>query len=202
VLRRQRPSLLWPGIGLLLAGGGVLGLLQALGAVDVNWTAALAGGVILVGVLMAVSGWHGRAAGLAFVGVLLLLAMGIGLSASGAFRGGIGERIEQPKRLADLSRSYRLGIGALEIDLTRLALEAGERTVAARLGIGRLLVTVPPDVRVSVHGYTGIGDSTVFGRDRNGTSVSQQFTDPAFGTARKRLVLDLHVGIGDLVVRR
>jgi phage shock protein PspC (stress-responsive transcriptional regulator) len=200
--RRGRPSLFWPGIGLLFVAGGVLGLLQALDTVDVNWTAALAGGVILVGALMALAGWQGHAAGLAFLGVLLLLAMGVGLSASGAFEGGIGERIEQPHRVADLPGRYRLGIGNLEVDLSRLGVRPGQRTIKANLGIGKLQVTVPPGTALSVHAHTGVGNTDVFGRTRSGTGVSQRFEDKGFETARKRLVLDLRVGIGDLVVRR
>ncbi|MGZ4358624.1 MAG: PspC domain-containing protein [Gaiellaceae bacterium] len=199
---RPRPSLFWPGAGLLLAAGGLLGLLQSLDALDVNWSAALAGGVILIGVLMAVAGWHAHTAGLAFLGLVLLLAMALALSASGVVRGGIGDRLEQPTVAADLGARYRLGIGDLRLDLSRLVLRPGERHVKASVGIGKLLVTVPPNVAVSVNGRAGIGNTDLYGRARGGTHVSQSSTDAGFDGSARRLVLDLHVSVGDLVVRR
>src|SRR5439155_21841969 len=46
-------------LGTVVAGAGVLGILQATDTVDVNWTIALAGGVVLVGVGVAVGAFFG-----------------------------------------------------------------------------------------------------------------------------------------------
>ena len=71
--------------------------------------------------------------------------------------GGIGEETERPRTVTDLEDRYDLGIGSLKLDLTRLELEE-DTTVEAEVGIGELVVAVPPDVTVVVDAHVGAGE--------------------------------------------
>jgi phage shock protein PspC (stress-responsive transcriptional regulator) len=197
----RRRSLFWPGFGVLLAAGGLLGLLDAVDAVGVNWTVALAVGVILVGVLVAAAGWWSGAAGLGILGVVLALAMGVALAAHIPVSGGVGDRSVRPVQIADL-KQYKLGIGNLSVDLRDLDLTGRETHVRARVGIGHLEIRVPRDVAVSVTGNARAGDVRIFDREDNGTRVHTRFSDPGYATAATRLAIDAKVGLGNIEVRR
>lgn len=201
--RDTRPSLFWPGLGLLIAAGGVLGLLDALDAVDVNWGVALAAGGVVAGILVALGFlWRG-AAGLALLAIPLLLAMGAALALDDvSLRGGVGDRLERPVLAADLQRDYRLGIGDLEVDLRDLELPPGETKLTAHVGIGELVVDLPANVAVSVTGSVRGGDMQILGRERDGWRVRDRVVDPSFAEAKTRLLLDATVGFGDVEVRR
>ncbi len=112
---------------------------------------------------------------------------------------GTGNRYYQPATTSALRHEYRLGIGKLEIDLSQLKLAAngGPTTIDARLGTGHLEVVVPKGVTVLSHSRVVWGDSRMLGQEESGHDVTD-----TVGQAHARLVLDAHVGIGDVEVRR
>jgi phage shock protein PspC (stress-responsive transcriptional regulator)/predicted membrane protein len=115
---------------------------------------------------------------------------------------GVGDRSWAPTTAASLQRDYTLGIGSLRLDLSDLQLPPGQsRRVKARVGIGELKVTVPPDAQVKVDGVTRFGDVTVFGRHDEGRDATVTI-DSRNGEPARTLVLDLHVAAGDLQVDR
>src|SRR5207247_7544433 len=69
--RDARPSVFWPGLGVLIAAAGVIGLLDVLDVADVDWRAVLAGGVIVAGGLVALGFFWRGAAALGVIGLLL-----------------------------------------------------------------------------------------------------------------------------------
>lgn len=113
-------------------------------------------------------------------------------------RNGIGERIYVPAAAADVHRHYRLGIGDLRLDLSGVEFPAGDTEVDLRVGIGRLVVTVPQDVTLRVEASAQAGATRVLGRHDDGRNAGVKVT----GTGRRLLVLNAKVGLGDVQVKR
>ena len=200
--RDTRPSIFWPGLGVLLAAAGVVGLLDVLDVADIDWRAVLAGGVILAGALVALGFFWRGAAPLGVIGFVLAIAMAGTLALRDvSLRGGVGDRVVRPESLGDLENAYRLGIGQLELDLRALQLPPGETRVAARVGIGELDVDVPEGVALEVNGKVHGGDANILGRKESGWRFRKRVVDPGAEKATRRLVLDVDVGLGDLEVR-
>jgi Cell wall-active antibiotics response 4TMS YvqF len=197
----RQPSLLLPGLGVLLAAAGALALLDAVG-VDVRWDVALAVGAIGTG-LAVVAGvaLRRRTGGLVVVG-LVLATLAVAVSAVDVrLEGPIGSRAYSPAETSDLKRDYDLSIGDLELDLSNAALAAGETEVDANVGIGELMVTVPDDVAVDVDASASAGEVTVFGRSESGVDAELSASIHAPSSDRT-LRIDAHVGLGDIVVER
>jgi predicted membrane protein len=110
---------------------------------------------------------------------------------------GVGSRSYQPAVAASIQSPYRLGIGNLDVDLSHVSFGPEATTVELRLGIGKMLVTVPHDATVLTHAHVAWGDSSILGNEQNGHAVHADVGDP-----HSRLVLDAHVGIGKLEVVR
>jgi phage shock protein PspC (stress-responsive transcriptional regulator) len=110
---------------------------------------------------------------------------------------GIGNRSYQPALPAAVDTSYRLGIGNLDVDLSKVTFGPGPRTVHLDLGIGNMQITIPQDVTVLTHGRVSWGDSEILGNEQNGHNV-----DTDVGNPKPQLVLHAHVGIGHLEVTR
>jgi phage shock protein PspC (stress-responsive transcriptional regulator) len=137
---------------------------------------------------------------LATIAILILLAIAGGLAFTAVYLhpgDGIGQRTYRPLTAAALRDEYKLGVGELDVDLSRLGLPPGTTTVHMRVGIGQLHVTVPRGVTVRTLGKVSWGNATVLGHQESGHDVH---TD--VGAARARLVLDGKVGIGQLEVDR
>jgi phage shock protein PspC (stress-responsive transcriptional regulator) len=188
-------------LGLLVVAAGVLAIVAAAG-VDVPWAVALAVAAGAVGVAVVVGaflrlrvGWLIVLGGL--LGAAAILASTINLRLGD----GVGDRSYAPATVADLDDPYRLGIGELNLDLSRLELEPGITNVVASVGIGHLLVTVPPDVAVHVDSDVDWGDSDVLGSEKNGHDVEHEVDRPGREGA-PLLELDLGVGAGQVEVRR
>jgi phage shock protein PspC (stress-responsive transcriptional regulator) len=198
----RRPSLLGPVVGLLLAGAGLLGLLDVLDAVDVDGEVALASATALVGAAVVGGAFAGRrVGGLVVLGVALLLAFGTAAASPVSLRAGIGERVEHPFTASDLESEYELGIGDFTVELDSVALEPGRTNVDVRLGIGDLVITVPEGVGLEVDGHAGAGSVDVLGHEDDGAGADEHVIVPPAEPGGPVLVLDANVGVGDLAVR-
>jgi len=197
----RQPSLLLPGLGVLLAAAGALALLEAVG-VDVRWDVALAVGAIGTGVaVVAGVALRRRTGGLVVVG-LVLATLAIAVSAVDVrLEGPIGTRVYSPLETGDLKRDYDISIGDLRLDLSNAALAAGDTEVDANVGIGELTVIVPDDVAVDVDASASAGEVTVFGRSESGVDAELSRSTGTFGSDRT-LRIDAHVGLGDVIVER
>jgi hypothetical protein len=111
---------------------------------------------------------------------------------------GVGHRTYAPAALADLNRSYRLGVGGLRLDLTNVRLPVGETEVSARVDVGGLRVIVPSDAAVRVRGDVRLGYLNLLGEADHGRKVDDTVTE----TGERMLVLDTHVGVGSVRVTR
>jgi phage shock protein PspC (stress-responsive transcriptional regulator) len=186
-------------LGLLVVGAGILGLLAASG-VDLPWAVVFAVGAGAVGAAVVAGAFlHQRVGWLVVLG-MLLGAIAILISTISLRLGdGVGDRTYAPRTVDALKAHYRLGIGNLEVDLSKLELPAGTTRVDADLGIGHLRVIVPPDVSVRVHGHADYGELDLPGGvGGNGRGVSSDY-GPSTGA---RLVIDADVGAGQVEVER
>lgn len=193
-------------VGVLIVGLGVIWLLDAVGAVDVDWDVLLPVALIVVGVALVVAAWQGRGrGGLIALGIVLTVILTIATVVRVPLSGGIGDRVEQPTSLGAVADPFELAIGELTVDLNDLTWSGadvpGEVRVEATVGMGQLVVLVGPDFPcVSVHAEAGVGEVVVFGERRSG--VSPEFRTEAVCLAAPLLALELSVGIGQVEVRR
>jgi predicted membrane protein len=116
--------------------------------------------------------------------------------------GGVGEKHVTPQTVAEVDQEYHHGIGEMQIDFTHVDF-VNRRTydVKATVGIGHLLVLVPRDVTVEVHGHAGAGEIRVLDDHEGGLRVDRDTTVTAAGENPPHLVLDLEVGVGQVEVQ-
>ncbi len=191
--------------GAIIALLGVGWLLEALDVAQVPWKVLLPATLIFVGAALIAGSRSSRNHGpLVAVGIVLTALLSLGTAVDLPLAGGAGARIERPTSLAGVQGEYRLGLGELTIDLTRLPppMEGAKPVrIRVRVGMGRLVVLLPVHVLASVLGHAGIGDVEVFGRRRSGFDVQYGFEpDVASGTPIP-FALDLSVGVGSVEVR-
>jgi len=113
---------------------------------------------------------------------------------------GVGERNDAPAVAADVHSKYTLGIGHLGLDFSRVQLPKGETFVKATVGIGEIVVTVPPNATVDANGRVQAGQLTLLDQQDSGTHVHSHIDDRT-GSGRV-IVLDLRAGIGNVRVQR
>jgi predicted membrane protein len=111
---------------------------------------------------------------------------------------GIGSRTYVPQSAADVHHKYKLGIGDLTVDVGNVEFPAGETEIASRVGIGKLVITVPSDVAVRVNASAQIGEARVFDRRDDGRNAGVKVN----GNGRRVLILDAKVGLGTVQVKR
>lgn len=197
----RRPSLGLPTFGVLLAAGGLLALLEMLG-IDVPWGIALAVAAIAVGLVVALGAiLHLRTGALFLVGIVLAGTAIVVSTADVHLKGSVGERVVNAGSVSDLQRNYDVAVGELRLDLRNVALPAGETHVDADVGVGQLTVTIPDDANVVVSASNGVGNIDVLGQVRDGWDKDVHVNALSSGSAAT-LVLDVHVDLGDIDVRR
>jgi phage shock protein PspC (stress-responsive transcriptional regulator) len=158
------------GAAALLIAAAIAFLLVATGAIDPDATdvavglavaAALTGAGAVAGAVLQRRG----AITLVVLGLLLAGASaGVGLVAD-ELDDGVGWRTERPASAADIPDEYRLGVGALDVDLRDTDLPAGATTVRAQVRAGELTVLVPRGVRVTSIGPTEVSGVAAVNRE-------------------------------------
>jgi Cell wall-active antibiotics response 4TMS YvqF len=108
---------------------------------------------------------------------------------------GIGDRAYAPTSAADVRREYKLGVGSLELDLSRVPV-AEEVHVEARVGIGKLRVIVPRRASVVVDARVKAGSISSLGRHDDGRNARVRVT------GGDKLFLEARVGAGRIEVER
>ena len=196
-----KPSLLAPVLGMLLAAAGLFGLLAVLDVYDVDVAVALAAGLAIVGVAIAVGAFtQRRVGGLVVLGLFLLAAFGVAAVTPVSVSAGIGEKSERP--VTTLQRDYELGVGELDLDLTDFPWQRGTTSVDASVGIGRLVITVPEDVALEVDARTGVGKVDVLGATDDGVGAHRTLSLPGASPDAPVLDVEADVAVGDIEVER
>ena len=195
-----------PGTVVRRAAQGV-GLLVGCFALAVAsfFASGLGGGVVVAAIVIAAGAGLVAAAFVGGARWLVLPALAIALplafvSAAGIdLEGGFGERLERPGTLAELKQGYRLGAGALVIDLRGIALPPGDLPMSVRIGAGHAQVIVDEGVCVASRAEIGMGGVAIFDYDSGGIDVDWRDTRRAAADT-PRLVIDGDVGLGLLEV--
>jgi phage shock protein PspC (stress-responsive transcriptional regulator) len=203
--RTPRSRLATVVLAVLLVGGGVAWLLDALDLVEVDWTDRLALGLVVVGVGLLIAAWRGRAWALVPVGLLFALLIVTAEALVVPVDAGTGEQTEIVDTRAELARDHELFAGQLTLDLRDVRLSAGETArVEAAVGAGQMRVLVPEDATVTVDADVRIGEVVSDGgpeANESGLGLDERFT--LAGAARgPEIDLDLFVGFGSLEVTR
>ena len=92
-------------------------------------------------------------------------------------RGGIGDSQWRPTTPAQVASQYRLAIGNMQVDLSAVDFKPGTTHVTATVGVGRLVVELPPGPAVSVTAHSGMGDVQLFGQDDGGLGTTPLHVD-------------------------
>ena len=197
--RRRGPRLFWFTAALVVLAIGVLGTVDLAGASVADGAyPALALGVI--GAMLVVGSFFGRAGGLILVGLLTVPVL---LGATAADRIDTEPLQETPTSAASLDPSYRMGVGELVIDLRDIEDldELDGRVLDITVQVGRIEVLVPRDLTVeataTVHGP---GEIRLFGEQRGGIDTQATETHDG-GPGSPVLQLDAETNLGEIVVR-
>jgi phage shock protein PspC (stress-responsive transcriptional regulator) len=206
--RREKPWALI-GLGLLALAGLIL-----LGSNDF-WPSG-DGVWIVLAVVGAIILWRQRRADRGkrrtlrvFLGVLAALIVAavasaaVAIAAIGNLGDGVGDRTYLVTSQADLSKTYKLGIGTLEVDLSHAQLPAGRTPLRLKAGFARIHLIVPKDAVVAYRAKGDLADLKVLGQERNGWKVVTAGRDaPLTAAGGPVLVVDANVGAGEIDIDR
>jgi phage shock protein PspC (stress-responsive transcriptional regulator) len=197
--RKRGPKLFWFTMALVALAVGVVGIVDVSGA-SVAGSTYPAVALAVIGVMLLVDSFFGRAGGLILVGLLAAAATGIGL----ASEKWDSENVEiVPSSTAEVDDTYSYDVGEYVLDLTQLSDpdELDGRTIDMSLSVGELDVVVPRDMDVTVTGnVNGPGGITLFGEDSGGIDTTSTRTYDG-GDGVPRVTLDLQVDVGHIDVR-
>jgi predicted membrane protein len=186
--------------GLALIALGIGWLLEIVG-VDVPWDLVFPAALIVIGVTLIAASPRGTSqAGLLTAGVALTAFLVLASAVNVSLRGGVGVRTEHPASYSAIAEEYRLGIGDLTLDLSDVDDLAGVpvRAIHVGVGVGHLVVLVPPDTTVHVSASAALGSVHVFGQTDSGFDASRVTSrDPGLAAG---LDLVLSVGLGQVEV--
>ncbi|MDX3530530.1 PspC domain-containing protein [Streptomyces sp. ID05-39B] len=200
----------WSFLLALVAGGLATRLTWDEHPLGTSLQAGLSVALIVLGLGIAVSSLLGRTG----AGSVLLALVTAGLlAASTAVPKDVGTRwidtTWRPTAVADVRESYDLGTGDATLDLSRLRPAKGQTvSTNAEVGLGRLRVIVPPDVRVTVRIDVGLGDIQLPGENQEDVDVEPgkhkevTLAPVSGGKDTGTIDLDLQVGAGQAEVAR
>ena len=111
---------------------------------------------------------------------------------------GIGDHTYVVTSAQELKDDYRLGIGSLELDLSRMQFPAGTTHLETSVDVGDLQVILPPGVTLDGYGEARAGHVNLLGTEEDGWNADVDLP----GSGDRVLQLVAHVGAGNLRVER
>jgi hypothetical protein len=197
------------GLGLLALAGLIL-----LGSNDI-WPSGT-GLWIVLAVVGAIILWRQRRAErgkrrvlpvvLGVLAALIVAAVASGavaVATVGNIGDGVGDKTYRVSSPADLSKTYKLGIGTLEVDLSHAQLPAGRTPLRLKAGFARIHLVVPKDAVVVYRAKGDLADLKVLGQERDGWKVVTAGRDrPLTAAGGPVLVVDANVGAGEIDIDR
>jgi phage shock protein PspC (stress-responsive transcriptional regulator) len=192
-----RPSWLTPlTLGAITIVAGIMLALDLADVADPSTSDYAMAGLILCALGLIASAFVDRAYGLIPIGLAFAAVLAVSLWIPSWWDDGIGQRRYEPVAASELEPSYRLGVGELIVDLTRLPVQPGTTHVELDLGVGSALVLVPPGVNLDVRAHTDIGETELLNDDHDG-SQSLHYDAPGSDAT---LVIDADVAVGKIEV--
>ncbi len=203
--RRRGPLLFMPTLALIALGLGVLGLFDTNGY-DVPDAGYPALALALVGAMLVVGSFFGRAGGLVLLALVSAAAM-VGSAVAEPSYSGTRDLTVTPTSTTALADSYSLPAGRITLDLSRLR-EPGAlagRELDLDVNAGEIVVVVPGYVDVDVDARVRFGGAidTPDGltHDGWGTDVQRVYAGPP-GVTGPPLRLVLNADFGHIDIRR
>ncbi|GEL16216.1 PspC domain-containing protein [Pseudonocardia asaccharolytica] len=212
---RRRSKVTAVTLALALLTGGVLGSLLLLGH-GVTTLPVLFGIVLVIlGAGLVIGSFVRGGRGLIpFALLTAVLTWGSMVAPLSTMDGGIGDTRAAPTAITVLAPEYQRAIGSIELDLRHLDLSVPPGTdpadlppvrTSASVGVGHVLVQVPANADLTIHGSAGAGN-VEFGTQRSdGPRAALTITDDlgADGVRSGRpLELELRAGLGEVLVQR
>ncbi|SDE90579.1 PspC domain-containing protein [Pseudonocardia oroxyli] len=211
---RRRSRLTPITLALALLGGGVAGVLVMLTSGLMGLPIVFATALTIVGFGLVVGSFARTGRGLIpFALILALLTWGA-VETRGilpTLGRDVGDISVAPTDPAALAPRYDRGAGTITLDLSRLdttvpaGTDATPIRTAASVGLGEIVVTVPPDADLTVRAHADLGDVSYGTTDQGGTDAQLSVVDDlgADGVRSGRPIeLDLQAGLGQVEVRR
>jgi phage shock protein PspC (stress-responsive transcriptional regulator) len=194
--RRDHPARV---VGLGLVAVAILALLARADtwpSAGAAWFLVLIAGVILLWT----SGRRGIVAALATVAALIVVAIFTAVVVAFAWFNvslgdGIGKHTYTPTQVSSLASEYKLGVGRLTLDLTRLPAGA-PASVSAKVDIGELRIVLPRNAPATVTAHVKAGKIRALGQNDDGTNVK------VVAGSGSRLTIVANVGAGHIEVER
>jgi phage shock protein PspC (stress-responsive transcriptional regulator) len=192
--RKRGPVLFWFTLALMAVSLGALGIADLAGA-HVAPSAYPALALAITAVMLLVGSFFGRAGGLILVG---LVAAVITTGATVGDHWHPDRRTEAPSTAGAVHDDYRLDVGNLTVDLSKVANPAAldGRVVHVSAGVGHLDIRVPPGVTVVTNAdVDGPGGINAFGQDTGGVNTEVNNVHDG-GPGAPTLTIDAHVHVG------
>ncbi len=195
--RKRGPLLFGFTAALLLLLLGLLGVADVAG-MDVPNSAYPALAVAVIGIMLIVGAWYGRAGGLIALGLLASL----GLAGATGADNYEGERTAAPTTATAVQDDYEMGIGELVLDLSQVSdpENLDGRDISIDAGVGHVVIVLPSDIDSRVNASVdGPGNIRVNGVDFGGVETSKSWFNntPGEGT----VTIDAELGVGEIEVR-
>jgi phage shock protein PspC (stress-responsive transcriptional regulator) len=200
--RKQGPLLFGFTLAVVAVALGALGLYDVAGG-HVTPSAYPALALAVIGVVLVVGAWVGRAGGLILLGVVAALVLAVTALANPAFDSGRAVSVEATSA-GQVADTYFVPAGRMYVDLSQVR-DVGNldgRTVDIGARAGEIIVVVPADVRTVVSArVSGPGEIDTPQRNGNGFNVR---VDDVLNTGVGSPVLDLrlHLYAGHIEVRQ
>jgi phage shock protein PspC (stress-responsive transcriptional regulator) len=183
------------GVALLVAGSLIA--LDVADVIAVEPVVVLASALAVVALGLLVGTIVGRARGLIALGIVLVfLLIPVGAAPDGLrVSGGAGERLYRPTSQSELSDRYELGVGKLTLDLSKMEV-VGTEDIEVSIGMGEVIVLLPPDVAVDVDADVGAGtiDFPTGGPEQGGIGYEQSWQRAGDGTGTVNLTVSSGLG--------
>jgi hypothetical protein len=190
----------WPTLALVAIGLGILAALDR--NVPAGGYAALA--LAIIGAMLVLGAFVGRAGGLIAVGVVTALALLVSTVVGQVAFGQARSLSRTPATAAAVQPVYTLDTGSIRLDLSQVAdpQALDGRTVEASANAGQIRVIVPDGVDVVVHAdIRYVGGIDVNGQNTGGANPHLDTVIDG-GTGVPRLTLDLHERVGQITVEK
>jgi phage shock protein PspC (stress-responsive transcriptional regulator) len=196
--RRRGPLLFWFTVALVAFSAGLLGMADLAGA-DVPDSAYAALPLGLIGLMLVIGSFFGRAGGLILAGLAVTVVL-VAATISDRWDGDLLR--EAPTSASAVRDEYRIDAGELVLDLrnvTDLASLDG-RAIRVEGGIGSLQVILPSDLDVRVSAaVNGPGDIGVFGEHSDGIDIGLTRSYDG-GDDAPAVTVDAELGVGEIEV--